>query len=304
MHVAVLMGGSSSEREVSLATGKAVTEALDRIGYRVTAIDVPPNLSQLLASLNPIPDVVFNALHGPFGEDGTVQAILNTLEIPYTHSGVLASGLAMNKPMAKRLFVDAGITCPPHEIVSKEGLFDGDVIPPPYVIKPLADGSSIGVHVMMPGAALPDSIKDSLYGEFVMVEKFIPGQELSVTVMGEQAMTVTEITTERGFYDYGAKYSPRESLHVIPAKISKAVFAESLRISVLAHQTLGCRGISRADIRYDGDALYLLEINTQPGLTPTSLVPEQAAHIGISFDDLVEWIIQNSECDKVLGLKQ
>lgn len=295
--VAVLMGGRSAEREVSLVSGDAVTKALRQRGYAAESIDVG-DVGELVRRLDPAPDVVFNALHGQYGEDGCVQGILNILGIPYTHSGLLASALAMNKPMAKVLFANAGITVAEEKIVNRSQVLAGDVMPRPYVVKPLNQGSSVGVSIVRDRDNEPPFARNGWpYGERVMVERFIPGRELTVAVMGDSALAVTEITTVRGFYDYDAKYAPGGSRHVVPAEIKKDAYDEALRISLLAHQTLGCRGVSRADIRYDGKSLYLLEINTQPGMTPTSLVPEQAAHVGMSFADLVVWMVEHAECD-------
>ncbi len=297
-HVAVMMGGWSAEREVSLVSGAAVAKSLGEAGNRVTPIDVQRDLGVLMTRLFPRPDVVFNALHGRFGEDGCVQGLLDILDIPYTHSGLLASALAMDKPMAKRLFAEAGIPVAEHKIVSRQEIMAGDVIDRPYVVKPLNEGSSVGVHIVPEGDNEP-LFNDAGWpsGDRVMVEKFIPGQELTVAVMGDRALAVTDILTGREFYDYDAKYKDGGSRHVVPAEIDPDVSEEAMRLAVLAHQTLGCRGVSRADFRYDGDSLYLLEINTQPGMTPTSLVPEQALHAGISFTELVVWIVDNAECD-------
>ncbi len=297
-HVAVLMGGWSAEREVSLVSGAAVSKSLGEAGLRVTPIDVQRDMGVLMTRLYPRPDVVFNALHGRFGEDGCVQGVLDILDIPYTHSGLLASALAMDKPMAKRLFADAGIPVADHKIASRDEIMSGDVIDRPYVVKPLNEGSSVGVHIVNEGDNEP-LFNDAgwPYGERVMVEKFIPGRELTVSVMGGKALGVTEIKTGREFYDYEAKYEDGGSRHVIPAEIEPGAADEAMRFAVLAHQTLGCRGVSRADFRYDGNDLYLLEINTQPGMTPTSLVPEQAAHANISFQELVVWMVDNAECD-------
>jgi len=297
-HVAVLMGGWSAEREISLVSGAAVAKALGEAGMQVTPIDVQRDMGVLMTRLYPRPDAVFNALHGRFGEDGCVQGVLDILDIPYTHSGLLASALAMNKPMAKRLFAAEGIPVAEHVISGREEILSGDVMDRPYVIKPLNEGSSVGVHIVMDGDNEP-LFNDTgwPYGEHVMVEKFIPGRELTVSVMGDKALAVTEIITGREFYDYGAKYEDGGSRHVIPAEIGDDVTGEAMRLAVLAHQTLGCRGVSRADFRYDGDSLYLLEINTQPGMTPTSLVPEQAVHAGISFKELAVWMVDNAECD-------
>ncbi len=298
MRIVVVMGGWSAEREVSLVTGEAVADALERSGHDVLRFDIQPDLATLLETLAPAPDAIFNALHGQFGEDGGIQAILNLLKIPYTHSGMVASALAMNKPFANRLFVDAGIRCPPHIVVSKEDAMVGKVMARPYVVKPLNDGSSVGVHIIRDDdSELPFADDGWPYGDHVMVERFIPGKELTVSVMGDRALAVTEITTERGFYDYDAKYAPGGSIHLVPAPLEKSVYEQALELSLTAHQTLCCRGVSRADIRYDGDNLYLLEINTQPGMTPTSLVPEQAESVGISFDDLVAWMIENAAYD-------
>jgi D-alanine-D-alanine ligase len=296
--VAVLMGGWSAERAVSLVSGAAVSAALESAGYTVTAIDVQRDVGVLLSRLTPRPDVVFNALHGRYGEDGCIQGLLNILEIPYTHSGVLASALAMDKPMAKRLFAEAGIAVAEHQIVGRAALEAGAVMARPYVIKPLNEGSSVGIRIVREGDA-PGPFGSGAWpsGGEVMVERFIPGRELTVAVMGDRALAVTEITTARGFYDYDAKYAPGGSHHVIPAGIGEPLYAECLRLAEAAHRTLGCRGVSRADFRYDGTTLYILEVNTQPGMTPTSLVPEQAAHRGISFADLVSWMVENATCD-------
>jgi D-alanine-D-alanine ligase len=296
--VVVLMGGWSSEREVSLVSGAAVADSLRAAGYRVTAIDVQRDVGTVLSRLSPRPDAVFNALHGRYGEDGCVQGLLDILGLPYTHSGLLASALAMHKPMAQRLFAQAGIAVAEHRIVSREQVMGGDVMPRPYVIKPLNEGSSVGVRIVRERDNLTIAREgDWPYGGEVMVERFIEGRELTVAVMGDRALAVTEIRTHRGFYDYDAKYAEGGSRHVIPAEIDPEVYDEAKRLSVLAHRTLGCRGVSRADFRFDGRTLYMLEINTQPGMTPTSLVPEQAAYAGISFQELVSWMVENAECD-------
>jgi D-alanine-D-alanine ligase len=296
--VVVLMGGWSSEREVSLVSGAAVADSLRAAGYRVTAIDVQRDVGTVLSRLSPRPDAVFNALHGRYGEDGCVQGLLDILGLPYTHSGLLASALAMHKPMAQRLFAQAGIAVAEHRIVSREQVMGGDVMPRPYVIKPLNEGSSVGVRIVREGDNLTIAREgDWPYGGEVMVERFIEGRELTVAVMGDRALAVTEISTHRGFYDYDAKYAEGGSRHVIPAEIDPEVYDEAKRLSVLAHRTLGCRGVSRADFRFDGRTLYMLEVNTQPGMTPTSLVPEQAAYAGISFQELVSWMVENAECD-------
>ena len=298
-HVAVLMGGWSAEREVSLVSGAAVSKALAEGDYRVTSIDIQRDMGALMTRLYPRPDVIFNALHGRYGEDGCVQGLLNILDIPYTHSGMLASALAMDKPMAKRLFVAAGIPVAEHVIVSSDDVIAGDVMERPYVIKPPSEGSSVGVHIVGEGSnELPFADTGWPFGERVMVERFIPGRELTVAVRGGEPLAVTEITTEQGFYDYDAKYEEGGSVHLIPAPLSPDVHEETMRLAALAHETLGCRGVSRADFRFNGAGLFLLEINTQPGMTPTSLVPEQAAHVGMSFTELVGWMVENAECDQ------
>ena len=295
--VAVLMGGWSSEREVSLVSGAAVAKALGEAGYDARTIDVARDPADLLARLTPRPDVVFNALHGRWGEDGTIQGLLDLLAIPYTHSGLLASALAMHKPTAKLVFERAGIPVAEHVVTGREAIAAGDPMPRPYVIKPLNEGSSVGVRIVRNGDNLCSLGADWTFGDAVMVERFIPGREFTVAVMGDRPLAVTEITTDRGFYDYDAKYAPGGSRHVIPAQLEPAVYDEAMALAGRAHRALGCRGVSRADLRYDGRQLYMLEINTQPGMTPTSLVPEQAAYAGISFPDLVTWMVENAECD-------
>ena len=296
-NVAVLMGGWSAEREVSLVSGAAVANGLKAGGYSVTSIDVQRDMGALLTRLYPKPDAVFNALHGRYGEDGNVQGLLNILDIPYTHSGLLASALAMDKPAAKSLFAAAGILVAAHVIASRDDLASGPVMEAPYVIKPLNEGSSVGVTIIGEGERYSADGESWPYGEKVMVERFIAGRELTVAVMGDKALAVTEITTQRGFYDYDAKYAEGGSQHRLPADIPAPVEAEAMRISALAHKELGCRGANRADIRFDGKDLYILEVNTQPGMTPTSLVPEQAAHAGIPFPELVGWMVENAACD-------
>lgn len=297
-HVAVLMGGWSAEREVSLISGAAVSNALGEAGYRVTSIDVQRDVGTLLTRLYPKPDAIFNALHGRFGEDGCIQGLLDILEIPYTHSGLLASSLAMDKAMSKELFEKASIPVAEHRIVSRDEVIVGEVMDRPYVVKPLNEGSSVGVNIIITGedfSAFADAAWT--YGAEVMVEKFIPGKEITVAVMGDQALAVTEIRTERTFYDYDAKYAEGGSLHVVPAKISDTASEEVMALAVTAHKALGCRGLSRADFRYDGNRFFILEVNTQPGMTPASLVPEQAAYVGIDFVELTSWMVENAEFD-------
>ena len=296
-HVAVLMGGWSKEREVSLVSGAAVATALKDTGFQVTEIDVHQDAAALLTQLYPIPDKVFNALHGRFGEDGCVQGFLNILGVPYTHSGVLASALAMDKPMSKRVFKEVGITVADHQILTREQLSQTVFGSKPHVIKPLNEGSSVGVNIIFEGDSYTPTEKEWPFGSHVMAEQYIPGRELTVAVMGDRALGVTEIKTGRRFYDYDAKYSDGGSIHQVPAQLPQDIYDEAMRISVLAHKTLGCRGISRADMRYDGKDLYLLEVNTQPGMTPTSLVPEQASYANISFENLVVWLVEHAECD-------
>ena len=296
-YVAVLLGGRSNEREVSLITGLAVEKALIESGYRVKSIDVGESMLTLLNSLDPKPDVVFNALHGRYGEDGCIQGLLNYLDISYTHSGVLASAMAFNKPVAKSIMAAAGIKVAEHQIITYDELLDGTVMSRPYVLKPLSEGSSVGILIIQEDDIFEPKKGDWAFGDKVMVERFIPGRELTVTVMGDRSLAVTEVRTGRSFYDYDAKYIDGGSTHIVPADIPKAVYEEALRVSLLAHRSLECRGLSRVDIRYDGKNLYVLEVNTQPGMTPTSLVPEQAAYLNISFNELVIWLVENASCD-------
>lgn len=298
--VAVLMGGWSAEREVSLVSGHECSAALKTAGYGVTEIDVGRDIAEVLARAKP--DVCFNALHGRGGEDGCIQGLLEILEIPYTHSGVLASALAMDKPAAKRQFAGAGILCAEGKVVNRDEVLRGHVMPPPYVVKPVNEGSSVGVTIVTNGGVPRFHNEGWHYGEMVLVEKYIPGRELTVGVMGDRALAVTELRPHQGFYDYAAKYTAGRTDHLIPAPLPEKVYAEALRVARLAHDTLGCRGVSRADFRYDdakgeSGGLYLLEVNTQPGMTKLSLVPEQAAHVGIEFPELVTWMVENARCD-------
>jgi len=303
-HVAVLMGGWSAEREVSLVSGRACAKALKEAGYRVSEIVVERDLEKLLAALAPRPAAVFNALHGRWGEDGCIQGVLDILDIPYTHSGLLASALAMNKPMAKRLFQAAGIPVAEGKVVPRDAVLAGDPMPRPYVVKPTDEGSSVGVRIVMAGDnALPFERDGWPYGEEVLVERYIPGRELTVSVMGDRALAVTELRPHEGFYDYAAKYTAGKTTHLVPAPVSEPITRACLDYALRAHQALGCRGVSRADFRYDDTKggrgeLYLLEINTQPGMTPLSLVPEQAAYLGMSFAALVSWMVENAACDR------
>jgi D-alanine-D-alanine ligase len=298
-HVAVLMGGLSAEREVSLVSGAACSNALRERGYQVTTVDVQRDVGALLTRMYPRPDVVFNALHGRFGEDGCIQGLLNILGIPYTHSGLLASALAMDKPTAKSVFAAAGIPVVEHQVLTLDQIDAGQIMKPPFVVKPINEGSSVGIHIVLEGSNFSLSRESWTYGRHVMVERYIPGRELTVTVMGDRALAVTEIIAQGGhsFYDYGAKYETGGSRHIIPAAIDQAVYAKALDYSLRAHKALGCRGVSRSDLRFDGKNLFILEVNTQPGMTPTSLVPEQAAHAHISFAELVSWMVEHAECD-------
>jgi D-alanine-D-alanine ligase len=304
LHVAVLMGGLSSEREVSLSSGRGCADALEGQVAKVTRVDAGRDLAQVLTALKP--DVVFNALHGEWGEDGCVQGILETLRIPYTHSGVLASALAMDKDKSKAVLRAAGVVVPGGGLFDRRAVAADHVIAPPYVIKPNAEGSSVGVYVIQLGDAPCAIVGDDswTYGDLVMVEPFIAGKELAVTVLGEadgpRALTVTDITPTKGFYDYEAKYAPGGSKHVLPAELPAHVFDKALRQSELAHTAMGCRGVSRSDFRYDdvNDVLVLLEVNTQPGMTPTSLSPEQAAYVGMAYRDLVRWMVEDASCPR------
>jgi D-alanine-D-alanine ligase len=294
--VAVLMGGWSAEREVSLVSGRAAVEALRSRGYTVSEIDVGRDLALRLREIKP--DVVYNALHGRYGEDGTVQGLLEIMGIPYTHSGVLASALAMNKAMAKRLFEGAGLRCAEGTVVGIETLLaDGLPMDPPCVVKPNCEGSSVGVKIVREASDRPIDRNDWPYGPEVLVERYIEGRELTVAVLGDRPLTITEIRPRQGFYDYFAKYTADQAEHLIPAPLPAAVAEEALDAALRAHRALGSRGVSRADFRFDEQDLYLLEVNTQPGMTPLSLVPEQAAHVGISFADLVEQLVEAARCD-------
>ena len=305
-HVAVLMGGVSAEREVSLVSGKACAKALGEAGYQVTEIDVGRDVGALVAALTPAPDAVFNALHGRWGEDGCVQGLLELMHIPYTHSGVMASAMAMDKVTAKRVVAAAGVASPQGLVVHRAELREREPIARPYVIKPINEGSSVGVRIVREGDNRP-AVDDAAwgFGEEVLIEPFIPGRELTVSVMGDRALAVTDIQAKSGFYDYEAKYTDGRAIHVIPAEIGPKATQAALDAALAAHQALGCRGVSRSDFRYDDTQienggmgeLYWLEVNTQPGMTPLSLVPEQAAHLGISFPEICAWMVENAACD-------
>ena len=295
--VAVLMGGFSAEREVSLVSGRECAAALRVAGYGVIEVDCGLDLAFRLTEI--APDVVFNALHGRWGEDGCVQGMLEWLRIPYTHSGVLASALAMDKARAKDVYVAAGLPVVASVLASRDAVSAGHVLPPPYVVKPNNEGSSVGVYIVREGANAP-RLADTM-PEVVMVEAYAPGRELTVTVMGDRALCVTDIITS-GWYDYDAKYSVGGSSHVLPADVPVEISDACLDYALRAHQALGCRGVSRTDFRWDDTrglaGLVLLETNTQPGMTPTSLSPEQSGYCGISFPDLCDWMIKDASCNR------
>jgi len=302
--VAVLLGGRSAEREISLVSGAGCAKALREEGF--DAVEIDPQTSDLAAQLNAArPDVVFNALHGRWGEDGCVQGLLELLRIPYTHSGVLASALAMHKQRAKDVFRAAGLPLVKSIVADRRAAAAGHLMEPPYVVKPVNEGSSVGVFIIRKGDNRPPTALGSeqwTLSDEMMVEEFVPGRELTVAVMGTRALAVTEITTNLEFYDYEAKYAAGGSIHTLPAKIPAAVAEEAMRLAERAHAALGCRGVSRTDFRYDDTAgkhrLVVLEVNTQPGMTPTSLVPEQAAVNGMSYRALCRWIVEDASCDR------
>jgi D-alanine-D-alanine ligase len=303
-HIVVLMGGWSAEREVSLRSGKACADALERQSFRVSRIDVTRDIATVLRELQP--DVALNLLHGRPGEDGTIQGILEVLGIPYTHSGVLASALAMQKDLAKVVLKAAGVPVPEGLVVSRLDAAKEHVLTPPYVIKPIAEGSSVGVFIVTPEHQHPPqelNREDWSFGERVLCESYIAGKELTCAVMGEESLGVIEIVSAVQFYDYEAKYAPGGSKHLLPAPLSPFVYQEVRRLALAAHRALGCRGVSRGDFRYDDriegtGGLFCLEVNTQPGMTETSLVPELAAYAGKSFDELVRWMIEDASLDR------
>ncbi len=301
--VAVLYGGISAEREVSLSTGLQVSPALREAGFDVIPIEVDEDIAAVIAALTPRPDAVFNALHGRFGEDGAIQGVLDWLAIPYTHSGVRASALAMDKVAAKAIFASAGLPVARGRLVTPDELVLSDPLPLPYVVKPVGEGSSVGVEIIRHGDNRRTEIARAWrYGRTALVEEYIPGRELTVGVMGDRALAVTEIVAEAGtFYDYESKYADGGSRHIIPARVHPGMYDRALSMALAAHRALGCRGATRCDFRYDDTLgepgrLVLLEINTQPGLTPTSLLPEQAAHHGVSFTQLCAWMVENATC--------
>ncbi|WP_397603340.1 D-alanine--D-alanine ligase [Sphingorhabdus sp.] len=301
MHVAVLMGGWSNERPVSLMSGNGVADALEQLGYQVSRVDMDRNIAQVLAGLRP--DVVFNALHGVPGEDGSVQGMLDLMGIPYTHSGMVTSVIAIDKELTKQCLVPAGIPMPKGTILDSESLFAADPLPRPYVLKPLNEGSSVGVAIVTEGSNYGNPIARDAKGpwqEFdrLLAEPFIKGRELTVAVMGDTALCVTELKPKSGFYDFNAKYTDGLTEHICPAEIPADIAQYMLDTALRAHQLLGCKGASRTDFRWDDaagmDGVFVLEINTQPGMTPLSLVPEQARHVGISYEQLVDMIVKEA----------
>lgn len=301
-HVVVLMGGWSAEREVSLTSGKAIAAACERLGYRVSTLDMGRDVALRLAELKP--DVVINALHGHPGEDGSVQGVLELMGIPYTHSGVRASAVAIDKQLTKTVLTAAGIRMPGGMVVKSESIFEADPLPRPFVLKPVDEGSSVGVAIVTDESNHGNPIKRDAPGpwhEFdeLLAEPFIPGRELTVAVLDGEALAVTELQPTRGFYDYDAKYTDGLTRHVVPAPVHPDAAREAMEMAVAAHRALGCRGVSRSDFRYDDTGgepgvLFLLEVNTQPGMTPLSLAPEQAAYRGMSFDALVQRLIEDA----------
>lgn len=304
-HVAVLMGGWSNEREISLMSGMACAKALKEAGYKVTSIDVDRNLAEILKNVNP--DVCFNALHGRWGEDGCVQGLLEVLDIPYTHSGVLASALAMDKKRAKIALAAAGVPVAEDKVVTRAVAAKGHVIDPPYVVKPVADGSSVGIFIILEGQEIPPQLAiDGAPDDLLMVERFVAGREFTCAVMDGEALEVTEIKPAEGyaFYDFESKYADGGSVHILPCDLSPNIKDNVRQYALQAHHALGCRGISRTDFRFDdrpegNGELICLEVNTQPGMTDKSLAPEQAAYTGMTFVELVRWIVEDASCNRL-----
>ena len=301
LHVAVLMGGWSAEREVSLMSGKGVADALEKNGHQVTRVDMDRNVAQVLVAIRP--DVIFNALHGVPGEDGSVQGMLDLMQIPYTHSGMVTSVIAIDKELTKQQLVPAGIPMPKGKVVSSASLYEADPLPRPYVLKPVNEGSSVGVAIVTDDSNYGNPISRDATGpwqEFdqLLAEPFIKGRELTTAVVGGKPLCVTELKTAQGFYDYDAKYTEGLTEHVCPADIPEDIARLCLDYALKAHQTLGCKGTSRTDFRWDDEqgaaGLFVLETNTQPGMTPLSLVPEQAKQMGISYEQLVELIVREA----------
>lgn len=299
--IAVLMGGWSAERDVSNASGSMIANALHEIGYKVKQIHVTRDLQALLDDLTPRPDVVLNALHGRWGEDGRIQSILDILALPYTNSGVLASALCMDKAMARNILISQGLRCAEGRVVSVDEIQNHEPMERPYVLKPLQEGSSVGVCIINTDHDLKMWRESWKYGKDVLVERYIPGKEIHVAVMGDRALGAIEIRPKNGFYDYEAKYTEGKADHIMPADLSPEAYEEVLALALRSHQALRCEGVSRVDFRYDTinenpGKFYVLEVNTQPGMTPLSLVPEIAAYAGISFKDLLQWMVENPKC--------
>jgi D-alanine-D-alanine ligase len=302
LHVVVLMGGWSSERSVSLSSGAGIVKAIESLGHRVTGLDMDRDVAQKLAALKP--DVVFNALHGVPGEDGSVQGLMDLMDLAYTHSGICASAVAMDKQLSKTLLMAAGIRMPGGKIIDSSSVFEGDPLPRPFVLKPNAEGSSVGVAIVTQESNYSQPISRTTPGPWhdfdeLLAEPFIPGRELTVTVLGDRPLAVTELKVTRGFYDFDAKYTDGLTQHILPAPVHAAIAEEAMATALAAHRLLGCTGVSRADFRYDDTKgepglLYLLEVNTQPGMTPLSLAPEQAAYVGISYATLVQMLIDDA----------
>ena len=296
--VVVLMGGPSAEREVSLSSGRECAAALRDAEFDVIEVDAGPDVAARLIEI--APDVVFNALHGRWGEDGAIQGLLEWLRIPYTHSGILASALTLDKQRTKDVYRKVGLPVVDSVLASAAAVRAAHVMPPPYVVKPYNEGSSVGIYIVHEDANGPPDLAHDMPDE-VMVEAFAPGRELTTTVMGDRSLTVTDIITD-GWYDYHAKYAPGGSRHVLPADIPAEIFDACMEYALRAHNALGCRGVSRTDFRWDEsrgiDGLILLETNTQPGMTPTSLTPEQAAHVGVTFPQLCRWMVEDASCDR------
>jgi D-alanine-D-alanine ligase len=299
--VAVLMGGWSAERDVSLTSGAGVADACERLGHEVVRVDMDRNVAQVLAAIRP--DVVFNALHGTPGEDGTVQGMLDLMQIPYTHSGMATSVIAIDKQLTKQTLTPHGIRMPGGHVVKSESLYLGDPLPRPYVLKPVNEGSSVGVAIVTAGGNYGDPIGRDTAGPWqdfdeLLAEPFIRGRELTTAVIGDRALAVTELKPKSGFYDYDSKYTDGMTEHVCPANIPEDIAQACLDMALKAHRVLGCKGTSRSDFRWDDEkgveGLFLLETNTQPGMTPLSLVPEQAKYLGISYDQLVQTILEDA----------
>ena len=300
--VAVLMGGWSTEREVSLDSGKLVGIALNELGHEVIPIDVTRDLSKLITDLKGNPDIIFNALHGVGGEDGVVQGVLEIIGIPYTHSGVDASAIAMNKVLSRRIFEQEGIAVPTWKVAFKKDIEIEHPMPMPYVIKPINEGSSRGVYIIRSVEDFENFKREWEFGETLLIEKFIAGREIQVGVIGNKSIGAIEIRPREAFYDYKAKYTPGRAEHFMPAPLSKDAYAKALELGLKAHKALGCRSVSRSDFMYDEkeDVFYLLELNTQPGMSPLSLLPEIAAHEGITFNQLISWMVDEARCDQKL----